>query len=829
MAKVKQKRGQSYRDGKGNFLTSIKGKIVLMGVVAIAASGILGYVGMSSLNRSSRNNEVSTDINRINLYQYENQSLDTSYLYFLESSYLDNIVENLGKMVSLVDSAGDQGGSGVKKDISAMGDTIKNCKNNYEEIRTLSGERGFDVETGQYAEFLSQDAEIDRIFAQIKDDKSWVDGSWKEIGNNGKTVRIGGKKYYKYTYSCPVPDVGKRENFLARIGETAVQYSGKIYLNNIVFRAGGKSKKVDIAAFTEDDLSGTYGDAFKGMKIGAFGGKDSVIADARYTKANNAWEEISFKLPMSDFNMQDYDSVSYDVYFKAGGGRTLKAASAFADKYDFNGALTKINSDFASYSKHVVEGSEVTEEVQSLQGLFEEVIASLEVYVTDDALKNDVLEKVNTKRSVFNSMSEKDSEVLSLKAENIKLSNQLTKYTDEVRDMMRENTESTKSRLFVMILLILLVSAAVIVLSTTYIGYSMNRSVTRFRDTLSGMMSGNLTVKADESGKDEFSIFGTYVNDFLGKISGVIRVAQDISEKVKNSGDALDEMAKGSNVTSAEINKAIEDISSGAVTQAEEVETASAQIAEMGSVFGNIVDNVGDLGSVTDKMKQVSDESSAFMRELSDTNDKTSGAFSKVVEQIHITNESVKKIREVTELITSIAGQTNLLSLNASIEAARAGEAGKGFAVVATEISQLAAQSGSSANTIRGIIEELVRESELTVDIVDEVSEIIVSQQDKIRQTSKRFEALEEGIGKSDDEMSQIRQSTKACENARKSVDEIIMSLSAISEQNAASAEETTASMAELNETIANLVETSKELNNLAGELDSNLKFFQIM
>ena len=282
MEKGRQKQSQGM--GKGNFLTSNKGKIVLMGAVAIAASGVLGYVGMSSLNRSSRNNEVSTDINRINLYQYENQSLDTSYLYFLESSYLDNIVENLGKMGTLADSAEEQGGSSVKKDISAMGDTIKNCKENYEQIRTLSAERGFDAETGQYAEFLSQDAEIDGIFTQVKDDKSWVDGSWKEIGNSGKTVRIGGKRYYKYTYSCPVPDVGKRENFLARIGGTAIQYRGKVYLNNITFRAGGKNKKVDISAFTEDDLSGTYGDALKGLKIGSFDGKDTMMADGMHGK-----------------------------------------------------------------------------------------------------------------------------------------------------------------------------------------------------------------------------------------------------------------------------------------------------------------------------------------------------------------------------------------------------------------------------------------------------------------------------------------------------------------------------------------------------------------
>ena len=317
-------------------------------------------------------------------------------------------------------------------------------------------------------------------------------------------------------------------------------------------------------------------------------------------------------------------------------------------------------------------------------------------------------------------------------------------------------------------------------------------------------------VRADESGRDEFSLFGKYVNEFLGKLAGVIQTAQNISEKVKYSGDELDSMAKGSSVTSSEISKAVEDISSGAGTQAEEVEVASAQIAEMGSTFGQIVKNVDYLG------------------ELSDANGKTDDAFSQVVQQIHTTNDSVKKIREATELITSIASQTNLLSLNASIEAARAGEAGKGFAVVATEISQLAAQSSSSADIIKGIIEELVREAELTVSIVDEVSAILGRQQEKLHQTKGHFDVLEKGIENSDGETGQIKANTGICEDARKKVEEVIISLSAISQENAAAAEETTASMAELDGTISNLVGTAQELNSLADELDSKLKFFQI-
>ena len=95
---------------KGRFLQSIRGKICLMGATAVTASAILGITGIASLNQNNRNQDMLTALNRVSLYQYENQSLDTSYLYFLEDSYLENIVDNLGSMQGRVAKAAESAG-----------------------------------------------------------------------------------------------------------------------------------------------------------------------------------------------------------------------------------------------------------------------------------------------------------------------------------------------------------------------------------------------------------------------------------------------------------------------------------------------------------------------------------------------------------------------------------------------------------------------------------------------------------------------------------------------------------------------------------------------
>lgn len=805
----------------------IKGKIRLIGGVAILSAVVLGTVGVSALNKNSRNNQILKDVNEVNLLQNENQSLDTSYLYFLDSSYLDNIVKNLGTMEDGAKSGSKTAGLKWKKKFRSMEDAISSTKDNYTQINELAGQRGYTEDVGDYKDFIAGDEELGNGFGTLKEDKSWVDGTWIDLHDGGKTTEIDGKTYQVANYSCEIPSVGKRDYVYARVGGTAVEYSGKLYISNIVLHNGTEKKEIDIASLTETDLSGSYGDALKGLTIGKADGKPAIVVDTKYTEANGVWEEVALKIPASSYDIQNYNKITYTLAYKhAPSG--FQMASAFSDKYDFKGALDTLNGNFATYSKHVVEGKDVADEAQSITDLFAEIINNIALYGSNEDLQKSLTDLMNTKKAAFDSANEKDNQVLELKTENTKLSETLTKLTSQIRSDVESNTQATKVQLILVMVLILIISAGFIIVITLHTSRSMNRSIGKFKSTLSQMTEGDLTVRAYENGKDEFSLFGKYVNNFLEKLTDVIRSAQNISTNVKQSGEQLDAMAQSGSETSSEIGSAVEDIANGATAQAGEVDTASGQITDMGNIFAEIVDNIEDLGKNAGEMQQVSDESSRFMKELSVANEKTAEAFTQVVQQTHTTNESVQKIREATELITSIASQTNLLSLNASIEAARAGEAGRGFAVVATEIQQLAEQSSSSAAIIKGIIEELANEASRTVEIVEDVTEIVNNQQKKLTETQERFNVLEAGIDKSNSETSSIRQYTASCDVARKKVEEIIVNLSSISEENAASTEQTTASMTELNNIIEQLVESANQLKDMAGSLERDLRFFHI-
>ena len=199
-----------------------------------------------------------------------------------------------------------------------------------------------------------------------------------------------------------------------------------------------------------------------------------------------------------------------------------------------------------------------------------------------------------------------------------------------------------------------------------------------------------------------------------------------------------------------------------------------------------------------------------------------------IYEQTHTTNQSAQKIKEATNLITSIAEETNLLSLNASIEAARAGEQGRGFAVVAAQIQKLAEQSNESAKQIETIISQLIADSDKSVETMNIVKDIMVKQSENVTKTDEHFGQVLKGIENSIEAINRIAGKTEEMDKARVSVVDTVQNLTAIAEENAASTEETSASITEITTAVADISDKASQLKGIADKMDESMAIFRL-
>ncbi|MBD5537662.1 MAG: methyl-accepting chemotaxis protein [Lachnospiraceae bacterium] len=318
-------------------------------------------------------------------------------------------------------------------------------------------------------------------------------------------------------------------------------------------------------------------------------------------------------------------------------------------------------------------------------------------------------------------------------------------------------------------------------------------------------------------------------------ISGLREELVKVYAQIKKQSRSLYEAAEtlsGETMETSEavgqVDRAVGEIADGATSQAEETQKATENVILIGSMVEETGEQVSSLNSNADAMQRASVEALETLKELDQTNVQTREAIEKISEQTNTTNESALKIREATTMITSIAEETNLLSLNASIEAARAGEQGRGFAVVASQIQKLAEQSNESAREIEEIIDSLIRDSEEAVETMDSVREIIARQSANVERTGMGFAEVKKGIDTSLESISAISNSISRMDEARVNVVDVVQNLTAIAEENAAGTEETSASATEVGAIVQNMAEQAGKLKEVAGELESSMNVFKV-
>lgn len=377
-----------------------------------------------------------------------------------------------------------------------------------------------------------------------------------------------------------------------------------------------------------------------------------------------------------------------------------------------------------------------------------------------------------------------------------------------------------------MVVLVILVAISIRLALWGFVN-SLNRTI----KVLDSAAEGNLTVMAqpkDTARKDETGTLARHTNQVIKSLAKVIAKVGTTSDVIVAASEKLEKMTDQTSNASDDVARSMSDMANGATAQATETQSVSEAVMQIGEGIEQTNEAVQSLMNNADTMKKAGQAGVESVQDLESISEKVKTQIAVIYQQTNTTNESAQEIHKATELIASIANETNLLALNASIEAARAGESGRGFAVVAEQIKNLAEQSNESAKTIESIIKNLLEESEQAVKTMNTVDAIIGLQADKVETTKRVFDKVSGGLQVTIDGIESIASNTEKLAQARGQVMSSVESLSAIAEENAAATQETAASAEELAATISEIKDATSRLYKVSDELTSELNMFQI-
>lgn len=376
-----------------------------------------------------------------------------------------------------------------------------------------------------------------------------------------------------------------------------------------------------------------------------------------------------------------------------------------------------------------------------------------------------------------------------------------------------------------------MVSAIIIIIIAGIIIFMANKFSKPLRklcDFSSEIAQGNLTCELNINRSDEIGQVADTLKNTSYELRNMVVDISTSANEVNKLADDVNEAIKQSLLGSEEITKSMEQISRGAINQAENADKAS-------EITGELVD---EIKSVVDKCNYMNEIVNDSIKMSTIGTERVQNAVENIKSIEKINNESIEQtlnlleksneIGQIVNVISEIAEQTNLLALNASIEAARAGEQGKGFAVVASQVGELAKQSNEAAKKIENIIRGIQQQVQVIDKQMKFGAEEVANGVETTKSVSENFTEIEKTFKEIESVVLEVFHASNIMEEKAHTTSNSIKEVAGVTEENSSATEEVTAANEEQSASMQQIAETTSKLDELIENLNETIKKFKI-
>lgn len=284
-------------------------------------------------------------------------------------------------------------------------------------------------------------------------------------------------------------------------------------------------------------------------------------------------------------------------------------------------------------------------------------------------------------------------------------------------------------------------------------------------------------------------------------ISSVSSEMATLKESVDRTVDSMEEVSSGTSESSDAVQRQL--------LKTEEIQSHVSDVEKAAAVINENVKNTGDAVK----------EGTRHIKEMNKLTKEVDQAGKDVAAALEVFKQTTSKMNTITDIITDVASETSLLSLNASIEAARAGDAGRGFAVVASEISGLATQTTEATGNIIDLIENINSQLDTMVDTIQRLIRTGAEESRCAEQTAASFDTISESVEVIEKHSDDLGAVVTSLASANREIVDSIQTISAITEEVTAHASETHDASVQNQSIVDGINNMVAELNEDAVEL----------